>query len=201
MKKKTTNTNQDAFALFPDVLRTFKTKQHTTDRVVIAPPSSPDISWLKSDQQDGQKSVPDVPMALILMSDNKREPVILTALERLGYQVEIVDTPFKAIEKIQFHSIAVLIQHTNFEKCALSESIFHKYLNGLSMKKRRNIFYILTGPDFHTLYNLEALAYSANLVVNDKDLTYLGLILKKSFRDFEDLFSCFLDTLDGTGNR
>lgn len=201
MEKKPTNANKDAFALFPNVLKSIPSlnKQSKTDKVVIAPPSPPDISWLKTDQYEdnNDNSAADVPTALVLMTGKKNKAIVFEALEELGYQIKIVNTPSKAIEEIQFSTIAILLQHTDFEAGTLSESILYNYLNELSMTKRRYIFYILTGPGFHTLYNLEALSNSANLVVNDRDLKYLRLILTKSFHDFEDLFSNFLDNLSG----
>jgi len=131
------------------------------------------------------------------MANQKRKTFVSKVLEDLGYQVEFTDAPLKAVEKLQFSNIAVIIQHTDFESAALSDSIFYNYLKTLSMKKRRYIFYLLTGPNFHTLYDLEALSCSANLVVNDRDLKYLKVILKKSFHDFEELFSNLISIIDG----
>ncbi len=200
MKKKTGNENIDAFALFPDVLdSSSKTKQHKREKAGVEPPSAPDISWLKTGQQDDYEQITDVPMALILMAEGKRRAFVSTVLEEFGYQIEVVDTPVEAIKKLQFSRVNVLIQHTDFEESTLSESLFYNHLKGLSMEKRRYIFYMLTGPEFHTLYDLEALTNSANLVVNDRDIKHLKVILKKSFHDFENLFSSLLDVLDGAG--
>lgn len=197
MKKKTPNERQDAFSLFPDVLEGMSRaeKQKTKD-TAFTPPPAPDISWLKTGQHDDSNTVVDVPMALILMSNQKRKDFVSKVLEDLGYQIEFSDAPLKAVEKLQFSNIAVIIQHTDFEPVALSDSIFYNYLKKLPMNRRRYIFYLLTGPDFHTLYDLQALSCSANLVVNDRDLRYLNVILKKSFRDFEELFSNLISIMD-----
>ncbi len=57
------------------------------------------------------------------------------------------------------------------------------------------MYYAIVGPNLHTLYNLEALSLSANLVINDQDLQYLEKILYIGFRDYENLFRPLLDTL------
>ena len=197
MKKKTPNERQDAFSLFPDVLEGMSRaeKQKTKD-TTFTPPPAPDISWLKTGQHDDSNTVVAVPTALILMSNQKRKDFVSKVLEDLGYQIEFSDAPLKAVEKLQFSNIAVIIQHTDFETVTLSDSIFYNYLKKLPMNRRRYIFYLLAGPDFHTLYDLQALSCSANLVVNDRDLRYLNVILKKSFRDFEELFSNLISIMD-----
>jgi hypothetical protein len=53
----------------------------------------------------------------------------------------------------------------------------------------------------HTLYDIQALAYSANLVVNDAELDSIGLILKKGLRDYEDLFGPFLAALEANAQK
>lgn len=60
---------------------------------------------------------------------------------------------------------------------------------------------MLIGPKFRTLYNLEALSNSANLVVNDRDIKNLSLILRKGFYDYEELFGPFLEALTGSEKR
>jgi hypothetical protein len=71
----------------------------------------------------------------------------------------------------------------------------------MAMQKRRGIYYVLVGPEFHTLYNLDALHHSANLVVNDNELPDLPIILKKSFREYDELFGPFLAALRAEGKR
>jgi hypothetical protein len=71
----------------------------------------------------------------------------------------------------------------------------------MPMQKRRSIYYTLIGPEFHTLYNLEALHGSANLVINDNELPDLPIILKKSFREYDELFGPFLAALRAEGKK
>ena len=67
------------------------------------------------------------------------------------------------------------------------------------MSRRRYLFYILIGPEFQTLYNLQALAHSANLVVNDKDLLQLGVALRRAIPVYEKLFGPFMEERTSAG--
>jgi len=69
----------------------------------------------------------------------------------------------------------------------------------MAMSRRRYIFYILVGPEFRTLYDLEALANSANLVVNDSDASHFSIILKRGMNDYNDLFGPYLEALGNYG--
>jgi hypothetical protein len=78
---------------------------------------------------------------------------------------------------------------------------FHRHMKVMAMDKRRDIYYVLIGSTFKTFYDLEALAHSVNLVVNDRELKYLPLILKKGLSDYEELFSPLTMTLREHGRR
>ena len=46
-----------------------------------------------------------------------------------------------------------------------------------------------------THYDLEALAFSANLVINDREMPHLEPVLRKGLQDYEKLFRPLLDAL------
>jgi hypothetical protein len=83
----------------------------------------------------------------------------------------------------------------------LDESSFHDHMRTLTMERRRYIFYILMGAHLHTLYNLEALAHSANLTVSTADLRHLDVVLRKAIHAYEELFGPLLDELSTYGKR
>ena len=68
-------------------------------------------------------------------------------------------------------------------------------MRNLAGDKRRNLYYAIIGPKLKTLYDLEALCLSANLVVNSKDVQYLDKILEKGFKDYETLYRPFIEIL------
>ena len=103
------------------------------------------------------------------------------------------------MERMQFVNYASVIFHSQFEGTELDQSSFHRYMRNMAMQKRRFIFYILIGPEFFTLYDLEALANSANLVVNDREIPQLLIILRKSIPQYEELFGTLMAEINAYG--
>jgi len=96
--------------------------------------------------------------------------------------------------RMQFVNYASVVLHSQFEKSGL-EGTFHSYMRTMNMAKRRYIFYVLIGSEFNTMYNLQALACSANLVVNDKDIQRFSLLLRKTIPEYETLFGPLMEEL------
>lgn len=154
----------------------------------IKPPPPPDIQWLKNGVFEEEETVEDIPQTLILAKPGTERDNISEAVENIGYQATFANSGEEAMEKLQFTNYASVILHDNFEAGGLRASAFHQFMRDMSMQKRRFIFYILIGPEFSTLYDLEALAYSANLVVNSSEVPELLTIFRKSIPQYEDLF-------------
>ena len=165
----------------------------------VKPPGPPDLSWLKDAKLQDDNKLEDVPMALVLFPQNEKLEIVRDALEQVGYQVFVADNIEQAVESMRYNNFASIVQHSQFDGPVLAESSFHQYMRNLAMQKRRYIFYILIGPEFHTLYNLQALAYSANLVVNENDLYHLGVALRKAIPMYEELFGPFMEELASAG--
>lgn len=198
---KISGTN-NAFSLFPELMDSVLSgKRNKPDRIPPSPPPPPDISWLRTGQHEVNDQTRDVPSALVLMPENKNKDIVTSILQKLSYQIVIMDSPQKGIEKTRSAQLAVTILHSAFEPGGLPASTFHDYMRRLPMDRRRMIYYVLIGPEFHTSYNLEACALSANLVVNDREIQYLDVILRKGIREYEELFGPFFETLAGYGKR
>lgn len=164
-------------------------------------PGPPDIGWLQSGAavEGAEAVVKDVPLALVLIQAGGPRQPVQEALEGMGYQVEFPASAAAAKERMRFVNFAAVVLHSGFEGGALADSVFHQHMRKLPMSSRRLMLYILLGPDFHTLYDLEALALSANLVVNDRDLAKMGVILQKASYDYQALFGPYLEALRGHG--
>jgi CheY-like chemotaxis protein len=169
-------------------------------RTVIAP-APPDLDWLKNGRFEEEEKVEDVPMALILHPDPEARAMVKSAMESVGYLVLTAKSAAKAIEQMRSISFACVAFHVDFEGAGLANSIFHNYMRQMSMDRRRYIFYILIGPQFHSLYDLEALASSANMVVAEQDLQYFDIMLRKAISAYEELFGPILEELDAYGKR
>ena len=171
------------------------------EKTSIHPPPLPDLGWLKTGHFEDEEKIEDVPMALVLHPDPATVKKITMTLESSGYRVITADTVDNAIKHVRFINFTCIIFHTDFESVKLEKSVFHAYMIKMAMEHRRYIFYILMGPQFHSLYDQEALACSANLVINEKDLTHFDLILRKSLPAYEELFGPFLEELGAYGKR
>ncbi len=158
----------------------------------IQPPTPPDLTWLKEGVFEEEEVVEDIPQTLILIPPGKERDKVAEAVESIGYQPTFAESAEDGMEKMQFVNYAGVIYHSQFEGRGLDHSSFHRFMCTMGMQKRRFIFYILIGPEFYTLYDLEALAHSANLVVNDKEVPQLFTILRKTIPQYEELFGTLM---------
>ena len=165
----------------------------------ITPPPPPDLSGLSNNAYEGKEVIEDIPKVLILMPDSPNCRLITEAMEALGYQPFFAQSAEDAMEKMQFINYACVILHSHYEDSPLENGTFHQFMCSMSMNKRRYIFYILVGPDFHTLYGLEALACSANLVVSDQDLPQLTIILRTAIPQYEGMFGAIMQEMSVLG--
>jgi hypothetical protein len=157
------------------------------------PPSPPDISWIKDGVYDEEQVIEDVPLALLLMNEHPGRDAIIESIESIGYKTEFVQTAEEAIEKMLFVNYSSVVLHSIFEGKGLKSSVFHKHMCEMSMSRRRFIYYILVGKEFKTLYNLQALAHSANLVVNESEIPFFNVIIRKAIPEYEELFGPIME--------
>ncbi len=184
------------FSLDPGISKaSFPVAKPTVLKSQVKPPAPPDISWLKEGIFKDRDVVDDVPLAMVLVAKEHGRNEIVKVLEGLGYRAEVARNGEWAMEKMAFVDYAAVILHTRFESGGFQNGSFYNYIKNMSMSKRRYIFFCLVGQEMETLYDLQALAYSANLVVNDKDVEYFGTILRKAIPDYEQLFGPLMEEL------
>lgn len=164
----------------------------------VKPPAPPDLSWLKEGNLQDDK-IGDIPMALVLYPQNEKLEIVRDALEQVGYQIIVAENVEEAMERMRFVSFACVVLHSKFDGPNLEESSFHKYMRDMTMQRRRYLFYILIGQEFHTLYNLQALCYSANLVINEEDLYHMAVAMRKAIPQYEEVFGPFMEELASSG--
>lgn len=183
---------------------TSQTKKNDNSEVVddfaVKPPEPPDVSWLSEGIFEDQEVIEEIPLALILMPDGDYCREVVKAIEGLGYRAELAQTAEEAMEKMEFVNYSSVVLHSAFETGGLLQGTFHQFMKMMTMSKRRYIFYVLIGPELKTLYDLEALAFSANIVVNENDLPYFGTILRKAIPDYEALFGPLMEELRIVGS-
>ncbi len=165
------------------------------------PPKPPDISWITSGKMEEKGTLQDVKRALVLVKEASLRSKVAEALQSMDLQVSFPETVVGAVKEMEFKKFASVVFHLDFEGVSLSDSTFHRHMSGLSMAQRRYMFYALIGSEFSTLYDLEALAFSANVVINDKETAHIETILKKSQYDYDELFGPLLTSLKAHGKR
>lgn len=161
----------------------------------VKPPSPPDVSWLKDGAFADKEVVEEIPQALVLVPEQSGRAAVAKAVETLGYRAEICDSAVDAIDKMEFVNYASVFLHSDFEPGPLQSGSFYRHMCAMNMIKRRYIFYVLIGKEFHTLYDLQALAHSANITVNDGDIPHFATILRKAIPDYEMLFGPLMEEL------
>lgn len=165
----------------------------------LKPPGPPDLTWLKEGNLEDDQKIEDIPLALVLFPENEKLELVRDALEHVGYQVILADNVEQAIDSMRFNNFASVVLHSDFDGTKLEDSTFHHHMRDMPMQRRRYLFYILIGPEFNTLYNMQALAYSANLVVNENDLYHLGVALRKAIPQYEEIFGPYMEELASAG--
>ncbi len=164
-------------------------------KVEVTPPPPPDLGWLASGQVQEQEVIEDTPMVLILINKGPGLNTVREAYENEGFLPTFPDSLDDAIARVQFAPFAAIALHSRFEGDSLDSNDFHIFMRKMAMLRRRNIHYTLIGPEFQTLYDLQALSNSANLVVNDNELNNFRLILKKSLYESQKLFGPLAESL------
>lgn len=157
-------------------------------------PPPPDTKWFRQIViEDKSEITDDVPRGLIITDIIDNFSTYTTLLGSLGYVVEHTNTDSSAIELISTISFSLVVYENT-----LKLDKFEEYMRNLSGSKRRNLIYVIVGPDLRTLYNLEALSLSANAVVNSKDMKYINLILNKVYQDYDALYGPYIEVLKAT---
>jgi len=163
--------------------------------VPVIPPQAPDIAWLRSGEIKESDVLDDVPTAMVLIQDTSIREKVSQDLGENQYQIYIPKSIDQAINSMRFKEYAVVVFFSEYDGKPLDKQDFHAFMMQMSMAKRRNIYYILVGDSLHTLFDLEALTLSANLVVNVSETDHFSMLLKKGLKDYELLFAPYTGTL------
>lgn len=208
---------KNAFELFPDILKNTSfpqkksslsstrvdaspTRKSKATNIPLVPPQPPNLSkLLQGDSSLGHNI--ESPLALILMSDPTKQTQVAGKVKEIGYIVESAASENDAIEQLKLANLNLVILETGFAGKNISTSKFHHHMKSMPMVNRRYIFYAIIGPEFHSAYNIQALAASANLVINDAHIDKLPFILRKGFQDYEALFGPYIELLQLSGKK
>ena len=136
-------------------------------------------------------------IALIL--DRQNDDLWTAALTDLEYKLQRAKSPEHAVHKMRFNEYHVIVFHEKYGDSSLETSPLYEYIKDMPMHTRRKTFIAMVGDKFKTLDNMEALAYSVNLVINQKDVDQLETILKKSIGDNDTFYKIYRETMTALG--
>lgn len=213
--KKIIISKLNAFELFPDVFKK-KSKSGSTSKIwrgkqgirearlkeqavsgcrqCLIPPAPPDLQWLYNPSNETASGHPKpIPIALVVSECTNKQRAIVNELDLFHYDVHIAATCQEAMDTLAAREVALAIYDLS-----LGYDSFHHTVCWMDPSERRGLYYILVGSNVRTLYDLEALSLSANLVIHEDDLPYLGKILKKGLHDYEILFHPLINAMENT---
>ncbi len=163
------------------------------------PPPPPDIDWLTKGVFKEEEKLKDIAKALVLIDPGEIRANVLGAMVESFFQPATVDNVDDALLQLQQVQYSAVILHSRFAGVKLRKSPIHAYMCQMPMSQRRYLLYILIGPEFHTLYSLEAVSHSANMVVNERDVDHFKNLYKRARADYDELFGPYIAVLKEAG--
>jgi hypothetical protein len=136
-------------------------------------------------------------IALIL--DRQNDDLWDTVLTELEYKLQRAKSPEHAVHKLRFNQYHVVVFHEKYGDSSLKTSPLYEFIRDMPMYTRRKTFVAVVGENYKTLDNMEALAFSVNLVINQKDVGQLETILKKSIGDNDTFYKVYRETMTALG--
>jgi len=169
------------------------TEEDTIDATAIA--ESP--AFFQDDDEEPVFYDENDKVALVLDDQNKKDWI--SALESLEYKIEFAKSPEHAVHKIKFTQFHLIALNENFGNVPLGKSAIYKSLSEMPMSTRRKMFAALVGGKFKTTNNMQALAASVNVVINQKDMAKLPRILKQAIAGNDLFYKNFKEVLVALG--
>lgn len=151
------------------------------------------------DDEDEEFEIYDEHDKIALILDRKHDEQWATALTELEYKLQRAKSPEHAIYKLKFSQYHVIALHEKFGGTTLDNSSLYEFIRDMPMTNRRKTFVAIVGDKFKTMDNMEALALSVNLVINEKDFDQLETILKKSIGDNDTFYKVYRETMTALG--
>ncbi|MBN2515719.1 MAG: hypothetical protein JXC33_06760 [Deltaproteobacteria bacterium] len=137
--------------------------------------------------------------ALICESTPYIRSKIIDLLQKEGVRITEPASAQEALKNMRFHVYQLIVIGEHYETDDDRKNVILRYLNGLSMDIRRNIFVVLITRRFRTMDKMAAFNKSVNIVVNVKDVDQFGAIVKKGVAEHEAFYHVFKEVLRKTG--
>ena len=138
---------------------------------------------------------PDKDTAMICVQDKTICDIVSKSLIDLDYDV-VTPTNFKeALRYMRFHIFDIIIVDENFDTDVWEVNYVLNYIEDSIMPVRRQTFIVLLSEIHPTMDNMRAFNKSVNLILNKKEASEAGIILKKEISDNKDFYFLFKETI------
>jgi CheY-like chemotaxis protein len=137
--------------------------------------------------------------ALICESDTSIREKISGTMKLLGYMITEAVSAKDALKKMRFHTYDVVILDERFDTAGPDENDVLRYLEGLSMGVRRDMFVALVTERFRSMDDMAAFNKSVNLVIHLKNINDVGTIMKRGISENNAFYRVYKESLYKTG--
>lgn len=137
--------------------------------------------------------------ALLCVSEEGARATLVRALQELGYRVTESSSARDALKSMRFHTYDLICVDERFDTDNPDANDVLRYLGGLAMATRRQIFVTLLGDRYRTMDNMAAFHRSVNLTLNLKNLDDAATILKNAVLENASFFQIYRETLKKVG--
>jgi hypothetical protein len=135
----------------------------------------------------------DSSTSMICEHDAAIKEKIRENLKMLNFNIIDPTTSKEALKYTTFQTFNVIVVNERFDvgKDGINKILL--YLSGLPMAVRRQIFVVLITRTFATMDYMNTLNQSVNLIINEEDISEMGLILKREMEENEYFYHVFRD--------
>lgn len=129
--------------------------------------------------------------SMICENDPALRQKIQETLKSLNFNIVEAATAKEAYKFTTFHTFNVVVVNENFDIRKDGSNQVLKYFERLAMPDRRKIFIVLVSATFATMDYMNTLNKSVNLIINEDEISGLGLILSREMEENEYFYHVF----------
>ena len=137
--------------------------------------------------------------ALVCESDTDLLKKIVNNLNLLEYHVTVSDSGRDALKKMRYHQYDLILVNESFHCEGPDANMVLLYLERLNMTVRRNMFVVMLSSSYRTMDQMMAFRYSANIIVNTKNIDDIGKVIQRGLTDYEFFYGAYNDILKEVG--
>jgi CheY-like chemotaxis protein len=142
---------------------------------------------------------PESETVMICEQDPVIREKISNNLKKMGFEIVQPATSKEALRYMRFHIFDIIFIDEDFDTGVWESNRILKYLEGLNMSIRREIFVVLVSTTLTTLDNMQAYNKSVNLIVNKREMGGIEQLLRQSLIEYDDFYHTFKDKIHKFG--